>query len=246
MGRPRVCADMIRKGNTPSEIAQRLGISPGSVIQYLYTAVGQRLILFSDIVFSIPPEARSAIDRVIVESATDDPNLVAREVQAREIDVDPDDLTFYLRLRREVIGDLYFFMTDLEKSLHSLIEGILRREYGQEEGEWWRRGIPEKVRIECVERRERAVDPSDGPYCYTDFIHLKLILEDGWPLFSKYLPKDAANDKRALVKELIDANAIRNKVMHPVRGNTPNDEDFKFIVQLHSRLAKPRWRIYPG
>ena len=136
VGRPRVCADMIRKGNTPSEIAQRLGISPGSVIQYLYTAVGQRLILFSDIVFSIPPEARSAIDRVIVESATDDPNLVAREVQAREIDVDPDDLTFYLRLRREVIGDLYFFMTDLEKSLHSLIEGILRREYGQEEGGW--------------------------------------------------------------------------------------------------------------
>lgn len=243
MGRPRDCADLIREGNTPSEIAQRLGISPQSVIQYLYTAVGQRLILFSDIVFSIPHETRSAIDKTIAELATDDPNIVIGEAQARGIDVALDDLTFYLRLRSEVVGDLYFFVTDLEKNLHSLVEGILKWEYGPEEEGWWRQGIPEKVRVECVERRERAVDPADGPYCYTDFIHLKQILDENWPLFSRYLPKDVAKDKRVLLKELVDANAIRNKIMHPVRGNTPGDEDFKFIRQLRSRLAKPTWEL---
>ncbi len=243
MGRPEKCAYLILEGKTPSEIVRQLRITPLSVIQYLYVAVGKGSCLFSDIVFSIPQGARSAIDGLIAELATDDFDMISREARARQIDVDQDDLRLYLRLRGEIMGDLYFFVTDLEKSLHTLIEGILKGEYGKGEQGWWRQGVPEKVRVGCVQRRERDVDAADHPYCYTDFIHLKQIVEENWALFSKYLPKDEAKDKRTLMKALDDANAIRNKVMHPVRGNTPSDDDFKFIMQLRTRLAKPRWRI---
>jgi hypothetical protein len=246
MGRPEECANLLLEGNTPSEIARQLGISSSSVIQYLYVAVGKGRLFLSDLVFSIPQEVRSAIDALIAELATDDSYMVSREARAHRIDVDQDDFRLYLRLRGDIMGDLYFFVTDLEKNLHTLIEGILKGEYGQGEQGWWRLGVPEKVRVECVQRRERDVDPADHPYCYTDFIHLKQILEEDWPLFSKYLPKDEAKDKRALMKALVDANAIRNKVMHPVRGNTPSDGDFKFIMQLRARLAKPGWRLPHG
>lgn len=242
MGRPEQCRNLLREGNTPSEIARQLGISSSSVIQYLYVAVGKGSLLLSDLDFAIPQEVRSAIDGLIAELATDDLYMVSREARARQIDVDQVDLRLYLRLRGEIIGDLYFFVTDLEKNLHTLIMAILKGEYGQGDQGWWRLGVPEKIRVECVQRRERDIDPADHPYCYTDFIHLEQILEEDWALFSKCLPKDVAKDKRALMKALVDANAIRNKVMHPVRGNTPGDGDFKVIMQLRSRLAKQGWR----
>lgn len=243
MGRPEECASLLLEGNPPSEIARQLRINYSSVIQYLYVAVGKGSLRLSHLVFSIPQETRSAIDGLIAELATDDFYLVSREADSRQIDVDRNDFRIYLRLRGAIIGDLYFFMTDLEKNLHSLIEGVLKGEYGRGEQGWWRLGIPEKVRIESVQRRERDVDPTDHPYSYTDFIHLKQIIEENWPLFSKHLPKDEAKDKRALMKALVDANGIRNKVMHPVRGYTPSDDDFEFIRGLHARLAKPKWRI---
>ncbi|MFQ5741448.1 MAG: Swt1 family HEPN domain-containing protein [Acidobacteriota bacterium] len=243
MGRPEECARLLLEGNPPSAIARQLRINYSSVIQYLYVAVGKGSLRFSDVVFSIPQETRSAIDGLIAELATDDLYMVSREADARQIDVDQNDLRTYLRLRRAIIGDLYFFVTDLEKNLHTLIEGILKREYGRGEQGWWRLGIPEKVRVDCVQRKERDVDPTDHAYCYTDFIHLKQIIEENWPLFSKHLPKDEAKDKRALMKALVDANAVRNRVMHPVRGYTPSDEDFEFIRELHDRLEKPKWRI---
>ncbi len=246
MGRPAECAHLLREGNPPSEIARQLGITSSSVIQYLFIAVGKGSLQLSDLIFSIPQKKRAAIDRLIAELATDDLYTVSREADARQIDVDRNDLRLYLRLRGAIVGDLYFFATDLEKNLHTLIEGILKGEYGQGEKGWWRLGIPERVRVECVQRKERDADPADHPYCYTDFIHLKQILEDDWQLFSKHLPKDEAKDKRVLMKALVDANAIRNKVMHPVRGNSPSDGDFKFIMQLRARLAKPGWRIPHG
>lgn len=246
MGRPEQCANLLLEGNPPSKIARQLGISPSSVIQYLYVAVGKGFLNFSDLVFSIPQEVRSAVDELIAELATDDLSMVSLEARDRQIDVDQNDLRMYLRLRGTIIGDLYFFVTDLEKNLHTLMEDILKREYGNSERGWWRRGIPEKVRLECAQRRERDLDPNHHPYYYTDFIHLKQILEEAWSIFSKHLPKNEAKDKRVLIKALIEANAIRNKVMHPVRGYTPSDDDFEFIMDLHGRLAKPNWRIPEG
>lgn len=242
MGRPEQCADLLLDGNPPSKIARQLGISSSSVIQYLYVAVGKGSIEFFHLVFSIPQETRAAIEGLIAELATDDSSIMSREARDRQIKLDQNDLRMYL-LRGTVIGDLYFLVTDLEKSLHTLIEAILKREYGDSEQGWWRQGVPQKVREECALREVRDVGPSDHPHSYTDFIHLKQILEEAWSIFLKYLPKDEAKDKRALISALVRANAIRNKVMHPVRGYTPSDEDFEFITSLHARLAKLRWRI---
>jgi hypothetical protein len=243
MGRPEECAALILGGKTPTEIARHFGILTTSVIDYLYRAVGKGDLFLSDVVLSIPQEVRSAIDALITELATDDRRVVKIKAHERHFDICEDDLMLYLRLRGEIMGDLYFFVTDLEKTLHRLIKEILKKEYGQDEKGWWYQGVPEQVRVDCVNRRERDTGRADHPYCYTDFIHLKQIINDDWPLFSNHLPKDEAKDKRALMKAMVDANAIRNKVMHPVRGSVPSDDDFKFIVQLRTRLKKSEWRI---
>ena len=53
------------------------------------------------------------------------------------------------------MGDMYFFLTDLERNLHALIKKILEVQYGQDDRGWWHLGVLETVRVECVARRER-------------------------------------------------------------------------------------------
>lgn len=49
MGRPDEADELLKKGNSPSKIAQEMGISLASVKQYLYIKVGEGKIRRSDI-----------------------------------------------------------------------------------------------------------------------------------------------------------------------------------------------------
>ncbi|MFC2045905.1 hypothetical protein ACFLTC_00070 [Chloroflexota bacterium] len=158
----------------------------------------------------------------------------------RGIDIDPNDLRLYLHLRGSYIGDLYFFVADLERSLHTLMRRVLAAEYGEAGDMWWHQGVPEKVREGCLGRQGRK---GAHPYSYTTFLNLKDILEDNWSTFARYLPEDETVDRRGLMDAFFAVNRVRNKVMHPIRERIPSDEDFKSVRQLRRRLARKHWRI---
>jgi hypothetical protein len=204
------------------------------------------LIRRSDIFLSIDRETRSLINQIAEELGADSFHAIGRKVGDLGVDVDPEEIKIYLDLHRDraFIGDLYVFITGVEKSLHGLIEDILRSEYGDNEDGWWREGIPQSVRLDCVKAREIDQDTPAPPYCYTTFIHLKVILDKKWALFTKYLPPDVAADKPDLMGALNRINTIRNKVMHPVRESPPTEDEFEFVREMRRKLAANRWR-YP-
>ena len=164
MGRPQDCADLIHEGYTPSQIAPRLGLSFGTVVPYLFRAVGEDLLHLSDVVFTIPEDTRSAVDSIVTELATDYYGDVTKVAVERGIDIDPNDLRLYLHLRGSHIGDLYFFVADLERSLHILMRRVLAAEYGEAGDMWWHQGVPEKVREGFLGRQGRK---GGHPYFYT-------------------------------------------------------------------------------
>jgi len=207
MGRPRDVAELVREGKTPTEIAAHLGLTIATIEGYLHRAVGEGLLRRSDIYFSVSPERRGS-DRTL-SNWYNDP--------------------------RHALGDMYEDLRRIEIGLHDRIREVLAREYGDDEAGWWREGIPEKVRVKCQERREKDPDNPCPPFCYSDLLDLGAILENQWALLKDLFP-DYTPNRKQLINDLKTLNWIRNKVMHPVRGVVPAEEDFDFVRRLQRSL----------
>jgi hypothetical protein len=203
MGRPDDVAQLIREGNTLSDVAVKLDVSIKSVEGYAHRAIGEGLIRRSDVFFSVPPDRR---------------NL---------------DATMRRRWGDAIhaLGDMYEDLRRIEITVHDKICRALIEQYGEGESGWWRKGVPERVRIKCQERREEDQDEPCDPFCYSDLLDLAAILEDQWSLLKNLFPEYAAN-RRQLLKDLRQFNRLRNKVMHPVRGLVPDEQDFDFVRGL--------------
>jgi len=127
---------------------------------------------------------------------------------------------------------MYEDVRRIEVSLHAQIRKALVTAYGDGELCWWRQGVPEPVRVRCQERREKDPDDPCGPYCYTDLLDLSKIIESQWQLFKSQMPARYSGDRKSLLEHLTRLNLIRNKVMHPVRGVIPHEDDFDFVRQF--------------
>jgi len=247
MGRPRDVAELLQEGLDPGQIAQRLGISFNSVRQYLWVSVGEGLIRRSDVLFSLPKELRLAVERAVHAEGCRDLHAVQRWLYQKKVPYQQAELEMLWKLTsiRAGHGDLYEFITGTERLLHERIKEVLVARFGAEEGGWWRQGVPEKVRVNCAENRERDSDGDAEPYAYTTFIQLSEILDKQWALFQERLPKEVVTDKKVMLKDLARLNGIRNRVMHPTRLHKITDEDFEFAREMHRRLRAEAWRT-PG
>ncbi len=203
MGRPRDVAELIRSGLTPTEIAHTLGVTVESVAGYLHRAVGEGLLRRSDVYFSVPRDRRNS-DRT---------------------------LQLWYSDPAQALGDMYEDLRRVEMTLHERIREALIHRYGDGEAGWWRQGVPEGIRVKCQERRERDREDPCQPFSYSDILDLDGILEDQWALLKDLFPDYSANRKQ-LSKDLRLLSRIRNKVMHPVRGLVPCEDDFDFVRRL--------------
>lgn len=242
MGRPLECAELIQKGLTPSSISKELGPSVSSVIQYLYVAIGKELVYLSDIVLTIPFNTRSAIEKILAEKMTDNIIVVYEELKnLLNTDITQEEVKFYLRHRGNIIGDLYFFLSDLEHTLHSLAKTVLRMHFQETADSWWERGISERIKINCVGFARNQVLNAEEYYNYTTFNEIRVIIRDNWNIFKNHLPEPYASNMQFTMANLVQANAIRNDVMHPVRGHYPSDEEFNMVRKMRHDLSGSNW-----
>lgn len=237
MARKDHAAELLRKGLSPSQIAQQLGSSPAAVMQYLCLKIGEGELRRSDIAFSLPAEVRTAIEEAIEKTNTTTVGVIGRELRKRGIPANRVDVSIYMHYRRArvVLGDMYELVRTVEVRLHSFIKQAFVAEFGEEQ--WWRSGVPDNIRADCAALLEKDPEPADEPYCYTHLINLREILDKRWPVLGKYMPKQILNQKKDLLERLLKLNRIRNSVMHPVRNAALSEEDFIFVRDLESDLA---------
>jgi hypothetical protein len=122
--------------------------------------------------------------------------------------------------------------------LHRFIKDVFVQEYGEEN--WWRGGVPDRIRADCAATRERDTEPATDAYCYTTLMNLREILDKQWAALSPHLPKDLQSDKKSFLEELKRLNGIRNSVMHPVRNDRFSEDDFEFVRSLERKLGELR------
>ena len=145
------------------------------------------------------------------------------------------DMEYYNEQNLEdVIINMYREVRKIEIRLHEFIRAKLIDLYGGGEEGWWQKGIPEKIRKNCAVRREEEKLDRQDLYSYTDLIDLKEIIEKNWSqVFSQYFEcapvKSYFEDKGDLLEALNRLNAIRNRVMHPIRYLYPEKGDLEFL-----------------
>ena len=246
MARKHEAASLLRAGYSPREIASEMEITISSVMQYLYTQIGEGAIRRSDIVFSISADTRDLIEALIRELDTTYWYKIYGAVEKRGHALDRDDLKVYLALRdaRISMGDMYEFISEIEITLHQSIKRILVSKYGPGENGWWRQGIPLPIRKVCVVTREGDPEPAEEPYSYTTFVHLRDVLDKQWGLFSQILPKAVVTNKKAFLGNFVRLNHIRNCVMHPVKGVNLEEDDFTFVRDFRESIQPGKWRNF--
>lgn len=247
MGRPRDVATLLQEGLGPAQIATRLGISINSVRQYLWVAVGEGLIRRSDVLFSLPKPLRQSVERALRSGKCADifalqGSLFKEKVAYKREEV---EMLWTLTTTRAGHGDLYEYITSAEKLLHERIRQVLTSTFGESESGWWRKGIPEKVRLDCRTAQEKDTEADPDPFAYTTLIHLREILDRHWPLFQDRLPKEIVTNKKEFLSDLENLNGVRNRVMHPTRLHHICDADFEFAREMHRKLRAEAWREPP-
>src|SRR5688500_10319877 len=95
---------LLRSGLVPSEIATRMGISTGSVIQYLHTRIGEGALRLSEIYFCLPAERRDSLHKISND-------IKKKKVLDSEFlqSLTQEDYEFYKPIRRRsaFAGDIY-------------------------------------------------------------------------------------------------------------------------------------------
>ncbi|HJT52512.1 MAG TPA: hypothetical protein VJ848_01575 [Candidatus Angelobacter sp.] len=234
--RDQACA-LLREGNSPTQIAGKLGLRTSDVMNFLWTRIGEGALRRSDIAFSLKRNVRKAIEAVIAETGSQSAARICKELEKRGIHCNRFDVRMYLEYRRApvVLGDMYELVRSIEVRLHRFIKRVFIAEFGADD--WWRGGVPDNIRAECAALREKDPEPAPEPYNYTHLIALREILDRKWSILSKHLPPETAQNKRDLMDRLVQLNRIRNNVMHPVRGGMLTEEEFEFVYNLEEDLG---------
>lgn len=245
MSRSEDAVQLLNEGLPPSEIAARLNTGGSDVMRHLCLKIGEGELRRSDIVFSIHSDLRHAIESVIAEEKATSMRVIARELARRGIHANRLDMRVYLKYRRArvVLGDLYELVRNIEVRLHRFIREAFIEEYGEEN--WWRGGVPDRIRADCAATRERDPEPAKDAYGYTTLLNLREILDKQWGVLSPHLPKSIQSDKKAFLDRLKRLNGIRNAVMHPVRNDDFSDDDFEFVRVLERQIGVLRVQRKP-
>lgn len=243
MGRPQEVAELLGAGYSPNEIAQELDISPSSAKMYLYQAVGHGYIRRSDILFSIDQKTRDITEEYMERFHIKFWFDICNTAEQNGITLNPIEVRIYMELRDErvALGDMYEDIRQIETGLHKSLKKYLIKKFGESKKDWWRKGIPEPVRIELAKSYEDDEDPAGEAYCYTTLLDLDRILSYNWKDLLNELPKKVRADKKAISNKLVKLNRIRNYVMHPVKGIDPAEKDFLFVREFKNFLKLDKW-----
>lgn len=139
MARKHEAASLLLLGFSPSEIAEIMGSSTATVVQYLYNQVGEETIRRSDIRFSIGKQTRAAVEKKIMTSK----NGILKEYDRKQLS--EEGLLYYtLRDSRMLFAELYDYLSQIELFLHKHVRENLAQHYGNDR--WLRKSVPLNIR----------------------------------------------------------------------------------------------------
>jgi hypothetical protein len=93
--RDQAC-DLLRQGNSPTQIAGKLQLRTSDVMNFLWTKIGEGELRRSDVAFSLKRNVRKAIEAVVAETGSQLPGRICKELGKRGIHCNRFDVRMYL------------------------------------------------------------------------------------------------------------------------------------------------------
>jgi hypothetical protein len=154
-------------------------------------------------------------------------------------DFEPEGLDDYLERERHQTNLKAKEVTDrIESALQRVVIEELKREFGEDESEWWIGGVPKRVRLE-VSKREQDDDARRGSKeAYFDLIDYRSIAMENWQLFEPLLAHGKSGNKERRTKWIVSVNEKRNIVAHPSSGVSLSLEQLTELQEYERALEE--------
>jgi len=123
-------------------------------------------------------------------------------------------------------------MPEVQLAIREIVLTTLRAEHGQE---WWREGVPRRIRVDVVQTQEASEEAGERE-SFFDLLDYKHIAEDQWGLFDQSLGMGEGKSKKSRLEWFDKLNLIRRKVAHPERGPVSREE-VELMGEIESALA---------
>ena len=177
-------------------------------------------------------EAQAFRDRTGMKGVSKNEFEMMRIIKADAPDFDAPGLVNYeAQLDVEGTREAQRLIDELELRMHKVILRELEEEYGQEKmgghPRWWREGVPEGVRTDCVAKQERDRKPKEFPWQYLTLINNRDIVMQPRVWSKRFEAAFTFGEKGNKGKKtmwMADLNGIRNTTHHAIKGLCTRDE----------------------
>ena len=127
-------------------------------------------------------------------------------------------------------------ITEIEDAMRKLTFAVLKAKFGEDESEWWRKGVPQTVRSSAASKAEFN-EEGGSPHQFLDLIDYKKIAEQSivWRDFESHWTVDKSQrSKQSRLAWMDRLNIIRNRLSHSGRRHVANDEiEFLETIWTH-------------
>ena len=226
----KIIVNRILECFSPSKIAIELGTSTKDVLSEIEDCIANGNLRRTDVLRTFDKDMRNTIDNMR-GVGTENILFFIKKLYSQ---FDQEEAKWYVAYPPDKVraGEMYEMIADIERNMHSFIRISLIKSYGCLESGWWNCGVPEKIRVDCVSVREKSSAYEDSPYSFTSFIDLGEIISSQFKIFEKCLPS-SIRGKKEVRRWWLKLNIIRNKIMHPIREELPDTDDFDFVREAH-------------
>jgi len=159
--------------------------------------------------------------------------LMMRQIHNKYSDFEPQGLREFLdTIDEEGTNEARSMIDDMQEKFYKITISVLKDHFG--ESKWWFEGIPQKIRTECVKRREEEKGIKDKEQ-YFVLINYRDIALHNWSLFEQYFSLVDRGSKSKRTEWLIRLNEIRNTTHHKEKWPAYKD-DVQFIRDIYPKV----------
>ena len=177
-------------------------------------------------------DAQAFRDRTGMKGVAKNEFEMMRIIKAHVLEFDAPGLVNYeSQLDVDGTREAHQLIDDLELQMHKFILLELQDEYGQEkmggQPRWWREGVPERIRTDCVAKQEKDRKPKDFAWQYLTLINNRDIVMQPkvWSnRFEAAFTFRERGNKADKTMWMVDLNDVRNTTHHVIKGVCTRDE----------------------
>lgn len=211
----------------PEDIASRVKPYVDSVVEFFKTANANDVARFRNRGSSLQSVDQNCMQMMAIIHAAKGDAFDSVEVREWVQSQDAEGT----KLAREMIDEI-------NRILFKDVVETLKTKFGDSEKEWWMKGVPPKVRMDC----DKQFNESSGEHERWQFLYLVsyvdiVLYSDNWEAFKEHYDFYGRGKKADRVRWIVKVNKARQITHHAEKGPLSRDQ-VEFVRRVHTLVRE--------